>query len=111
MDDDPANVARVTRALGILADNAAAEIRETDVREYSVVRVADEVLIGLMGRACGLSYADVVQDAEVRTLAGVDIPIASPATLIRTKETYRPQDTIDRRFLEDLIRTRTENRE
>jgi hypothetical protein len=111
VDDDPANVARVKRALGILADNAAAQVRETDVREYSVVRVADEVLIDLMGRACGLSYADVVRDAEVRTVEGVAIPIASPATLIRTKDTYRPQDAIDRRFLEDVIRTRTRDRE
>ena len=111
VDDDPANVARVKRALGIRADNAAAEVRETDVREYAVVRVADEVLIDLMGRACGLSYADVVRDAEVRTLEGVEIPIASPATLIRTKDTYRPQDAIDRKFLEDVIRARTEDRE
>ena len=110
VDDDPANIARVKKALGILADNAAAEVRESDVREYSVVRVADEVLIDLMGRACGLSYTDVVQDAEVRTVEGVEIPIASPATLIRTKDTYRPQDAIDRRFLEDVIRTRTNDR-
>jgi hypothetical protein len=111
VDDDPGNVARVKRALGILPDNAAAEVRETDVREYSAVRVADEVLIDLMGRACGLSYADVVQDAEVRTVEGVEIPIASPTTLIRTKDTHRPQDAIDRRFLEDVIRARTEDRE
>ena len=111
VDDDPANIARVKKALGILADNAAAEVRESDVREYSVVRVADEVLIDLMGRACGLSYTDVVQDAEVRTVEGVEIPIASPATLIRTKDTYRPQDAIDRRFLEDVIRTRTNTRD
>ena len=110
VDDDPANIARVKKALGILADNAAAEVRESDVREYSVVRVADEFLIDLMGRACGLSYADVVQDAEVQTVGGVEIPIASPATLIRTKDTYRPQDAIDRRFLEDVIRTRTNDR-
>jgi hypothetical protein len=51
-----------------------------------------------------------VQDAEVRTVGGVEIPIASPATLIRTKDTYRPLDAIDRRFLEDVIRTRTNDR-
>jgi hypothetical protein len=55
VDDDPANVAAVKRALGVLADNAAAEVRDTDIREYAVVRVADEVLIDLMGRACGLT--------------------------------------------------------
>lgn len=106
IDDDPANVERVKQALGILADNAAADVRNTDVREYTVVRVADEILIDLMGRACGLSYDDVAADAETHTIEGVEIPIASPAALIRTKDTYRPQDAMDRGFLQDLTRTR-----
>jgi hypothetical protein len=110
IDDDPSNVAKVKRALGVLADNAAADVRDTDIREYAVVRVADEVLIDLMGRACGLAYADVAADAEVRTIEGVPIPIASPATLIRTKDTYRPQDAIDRGYLAELIRSRERKR-
>ena len=99
-------MARVTAALGVLADNAAADVADTDIQTYTVVRIADEILIDLMGRACGLAYADVAEDAETRTIDGVEIPIASPAALIRTKDTYRPQDAIDRRFLEDLLRTR-----
>jgi hypothetical protein len=110
IDDDPQNVAKVKRALGVLADNAAADVRDTDIREYSVVRVADEVLIDLMGRACGLAYEDVAADAEVHTIEGVPIPIASPATLIRTKDTYRPQDAIDRNYLAELIRSRDGDR-
>ena len=106
VDDDPANVARVKRALAVLADNAAADVEDTDVQTYTVVRIADEILIDLMGRACGLSYADVAADAETRTIDDVPIPIASPAALIRTKDTYRPQDAMDRRFLEDLLRSR-----
>ena len=49
-----------------------------------------------MGRACGLSYADAVLDAETLERHGVRIPLASPATLIRAKDTRRPQDSIDR---------------
>jgi len=106
VDDDPDNIARVKQALGILADNAAAEVQDSDVREYVVVRVADEVVVDLMGRACGLSYSDAIVDAETRVIDGVPIPLASPATLIRTKDTFRPQDAIDRGFLHDLIRRR-----
>lgn len=106
IDDDPGNVARVKRALGVLADNAAADVADTDIQVYTVVRIADEILIDLMGRACGLTYADVSADAETRTIDGVPIPIASPAALIRTKDTHRPQDAMDRRFLEDLLRMR-----
>lgn len=106
IDDEPANVAAVKRALGVLADNAAADVRDTDIREYSVVRVADEILIDLMGRACGLSYADVARDADVRIVDGVAVNVASAATLIPTKDTCRPQDAIDRTFLEELVRSR-----
>jgi len=107
VDDAPDNIARVKRGLSVLADNAAADVAETDVREHVVVRIADEVVVDLMGRACGLSYADVAPDAERITLEGVEVPVASPATLIRTKNTYREQDKIDRAFLEELVRTRS----
>jgi hypothetical protein len=106
VDDAPDNIARVKRALAVLADNAAKDVRETDVRDHVVVRVADEVIVDLMGRACGLSYADVMQDVEYMQLGDVRVPVASAATLLRTKDTYRPQDAIDRGFLEELLRTR-----
>ena len=67
----------------------------------------DEVVIDLMGRACGLSYADVAADMEWQDLGGVRVPIASPSTLIRTKDTNRPQDAIDRAFLRELLERRT----
>jgi hypothetical protein len=61
-----------------------------------------------MGRACGLAYNDVAGDAHSRVIEGVVVPVASPANLIRTKDTFRPQDAIDRGFLESLIRGRTD---
>lgn len=106
VDDSPANVALVKLGLGVLADNAVAEVNVGDVREFVVVRVADEIVVDLMGRACGLSYGDVAADAESRIIEGVTIPIASPAMLIRTKDTFRPQDEIDRGFLERVISDR-----
>jgi hypothetical protein len=72
--------------------------------------VADEVIVDLMGRAGGLSYAEAARDAEVLEREGVRIPLASPATLIRTKDTHRPQDAIDRAFLEGVLRERASRR-
>ena len=106
VDDAPENVARLKAGLRVLADNAAAGIGDSDVRDFVVVRVADEVTVDLMGRACGLAYADVAKDAEDVDLGGVVVKVASPKTLIRTKDTKRPQDAIDRAFLEGLIRER-----
>ena len=36
------NIARLREALSILPDNAVREVRDTDVEEYGVVRVADD---------------------------------------------------------------------
>ncbi len=106
VDDAPENIARVKQGLAILADNAAADVADDDVREHTVVRVIDEVIVDLMGRACGLSFADVAADMEWHDMDGLRVPVASPASLVRTKETYRPQDAIDRSFLQQLIERR-----
>ena len=106
VDDAPANVARVKQGLSILADNAAADVKDGDVHTHTVVRVVDEVIIDLMGRACGLTYADVAADMEWIDLGGVKVPVASPSALVRTKDTYRPQDAIDRSFLHRLLERR-----
>lgn len=71
VDDAPANVARVKRALAVLADNAASEVAEDDVQRHVVVRVADEVIVDLMGRACGLTFAEASGDAEAIERGGV----------------------------------------
>jgi hypothetical protein len=110
VDDAPDNVARLKRGLSVLADNAAAEIADDDIQRHVVVRVADEVVVDLMGRACGLSYVEAVRDAETLEREGVFIKVASPATLIRTKNTHRPQDALDRAFLEGVLRERAGRR-
>jgi hypothetical protein len=81
-------------------------VQDDDVRRHVVVRVADEVVVDLRGRACGLTYAEAARDAETLVRDGVSIPVASPATLIRMKNTPRPQDAVDRAFLEGLLRSR-----
>ena len=108
VDDSPENVRRVKQALSVLADNAAAEVADQDVRDNVVVRVADEIVVDLMGRACGVDYEEARKDAEVFERQGVAISLASPRTLIRLKQTARPQDALDRAFLEGVLRARGE---
>src|SRR5258708_11118873 len=42
------NQAKVFVALEVLSDKAVREIKETDLDQYTVVRVADEIVVGLM---------------------------------------------------------------
>lgn len=50
------NVARVRRALMTLPDAAVRDVADDDVENYTVVRVADEIVIDLMKQACGIDY-------------------------------------------------------
>ena len=108
VDASPENVARVKRALRILEDHAVDDVADTDVARYAVVRVADEIVVDLMARACGIDYSEAAKDSRSLTIDGVLIPVASPATLIRTKNTMRPSDAADRRYLEELLRAERE---
>lgn len=109
IDSSAENVGRVKQALQVLEDHAVNDLADTDVARYTVVRVADEVVVDLMARACGLDYSEAARDAESRTIGGVAIPVASLETLIRTKNTIRPSDAADRRYLEQLRAERGES--
>jgi len=103
IDAGPENVARVREALQILEDKAVNDVEDEDVARYSVVRVADEIVVDLMAKACDIDYTEASRDAVMIPFANVPIPVASPRTLIRTKNTIRPSDAADRQFLQVLI--------
>ena len=73
VDDSPENIARVKSALRVLPDHAVDEVADEDIRRYAVVRVADEIVVDLLGRACGLTYSDVSADADTIEVEGVSI--------------------------------------
>lgn len=98
------NVEKIKRALAVLPDNAVREVKSDEVERYDVIRIADEVVVDLMSKACGVTWEDAARDSEVLELNGVEIPIAGIETLIRTKQTVRPHDAADREYLERLLR-------
>lgn len=54
---DPDNEQRVFDALATLPDRAVRELQPGELQEYTVVRVADEIVVGLMRIAGGIDYA------------------------------------------------------
>jgi hypothetical protein len=97
------NIARLREALSILPDNAVREVRDTDIEEYGVVRVADEVVVDLMGSACGIDFETAQAEIDWREFEGVRIPFASAELLLRTKQTVREKDEIDRLYLKRIL--------
>jgi hypothetical protein len=101
--DSLENQARAKLGLEVLPDKAVRELGDDDLRDYVVVRVCDEVVVDLMTKACGISYAEAEAEIQVFTIDGVPIPFASARLLLRTKQTYREKDAEDRVFLEAKI--------
>jgi hypothetical protein len=111
IDPSLENEGRVFEALRVLPDKAVRELSSGDVSKYIVVRVADEVVVDLMANACGVNYADAIQDAKFSEIDGVKIPFASPKTLLRMKQTVRDKDIADRAFLQQVIDRATAKKE
>ena len=104
VDSSLENEAKVYSALEIFSDNAVRQLDPGDVAKYVVCRVADEVLIGLMGSASGIEYAEAAREIVVREVQGVAIPFASPLLLWRMKRhTHREKDRPDLLFLRQLF--------
>ena len=99
VDPAPENVERVKRALSILEDDAAREIGGDDLQRYTVVRVADEVMVDLLAAACGVTWDEASATAERVEIEGAHVIVADRKTLIRTKQTVRPSDAADRAWL------------
>ena len=97
---DPENEAKVFSALSTLPDNAVRELQPGELRQYNVIRVADEILVDLMRSAGGIDYQEAAKDVVVREIQGVPIPFASPRLLWRMKAvTHREKDAADLVFL------------
>lgn len=107
VDASADNFERIREALSVLPDQAVRDVQPTDLARYTVVRVADEVVVDLMRSACGVEYAEAAPDIESAVLQGVAVPFASPELLLKLKRTVREKDAVDRQFLEMLIAERS----
>jgi len=103
VDSSIDNIARVKQAMSTLPDNAAAELDDGDVAAYTVVRVADEFVVDLMQKACGVDYAAAKDQIEIREINDVKIPFASARLMYRLKQTVREKDKLDQLFLCQLL--------
>ncbi len=97
------NIQKLRQALSILPDNAVREVRDSDIEEYGVVRVADEVVVDLMGAACGIDFQTAQDRVVWKEFEGVRIPFATPELLLETKQTVREKDAIDRLYLKRIL--------
>ena len=102
--EDPENQRLVLQAMESLPEQAIKELDGADLRDFTVVRVADEFLVDLMTKACGISYQEAEPEIEWLEDEGVRIPYASKKLLWRMKQTHREKDELDRIFLREKLK-------
>jgi len=103
LEPPQANIERVRKALEVLPDRAVRDMDDGDLEQFTVVRVADEIIVGLMLETAGFSFADAEGEIEHHEIEGVSIPFASARLLLKMKQTGREKDALDRMFLERKI--------
>ena len=98
------NQGRVRTALEKLPDKAVDQMADDDLKNYIVVRIADEIVVDLLIKAGGINYQSAKEMIVVKTVEGIDIPFASPELLFQMKQTLREKDKQDLLFLRHLLR-------
>jgi hypothetical protein len=103
VENSTENIERLRKALSYLPDAEAHKISDTDLGHYRVVRVAGEITVDLLGKACDVTYPEVRGRIQNDEIDGVNIPYLMPELLIKTKMGMRPKDVQDRNYLQRLI--------
>jgi hypothetical protein len=103
VENSTENIERLRKALSYLPDAEAHKISDTDLDHYRVVRVAGEITVDLLGKACDVTYPEVRGRIQNDEIDGVNIPYLMPELLIKTKMGMRPKDVQDRNYLQRLI--------
>ena len=98
------NIRKLRAALAYLHDAEAEQIQDNDLTDYQVIRVAGEITVDLLAKACEMSWPISENDLVYDAIDGVRIPYLKPKALIKTKLGVRPKDIQDRTFLDHLIR-------
>lgn len=97
---------RARRALLRLPDKAAKDLNSDWFLEAETIRVADAFVVDVMFNACGESYASQEPYAVTIDFDGVPVRTLSIEGLLKTKQTSRDKDKLDRMILERAMQSR-----
>lgn len=94
---------KIRAALMVLPDQAARDLDAAWFEEGENIRVADAIVVDIMLNACGETYETLKQFAETVELDGIPIRTVNLEGLLRTKQTMRDKDAMDRIVLERAL--------
>jgi predicted nucleotidyltransferase len=90
-------------SLMVLADKESANLEAAWFDEGENIRLADEIVVDLIFKTCGETYESLKSHIEVVDLDGIPAKTLSLEGLIKTKQSMRDKDVLDRVVLERAI--------
>jgi len=94
---------KTKRALSVLPDGIANELDPDWFIEGETIRVADAFVVDLMFNACGETYESLRPHAITIDFDGVPVRTLDIEGLLKTKQTLRVKDKLDRDILERAL--------
>ena len=94
----------IRRALLVLADRSAHDLKPEWFEEGEGIRLADEIVVDLVFRTCGETFETLRPFEIVIDLDGVPLRTVNLQGLLRTKQSARERDVADRRIIEQALR-------
>ena len=94
---------KTKRALSVLPDGVANELDPDWFTEGETIRVADAFVVDLMFNACGETYESLRPHAITIDFDGVPVRTLDIKGLLKTKQTLRVKDKLDRDILERAL--------
>jgi hypothetical protein len=99
---------KVKNALLLLPDGVAKDIDPSWFIEGDNIRVADAFVVDLLFNACGESYDSLLPFAVTIDFEGVPLRTVNLEGLLRTKQSSRDKDRMDRLILERALQQKIE---
>lgn len=94
---------RVRAALLLLPDGVAKDLDPAWFVEGETIRVADAFVVDLMFNACGQTFETLLPFAATIDFDGVPIRTLNIEGLLKTKQSVRDKDRMDREVLERAL--------
>jgi len=94
---------RAKRALLLMPDKVSEELMPEWFAEGETIRVADAFVVDLMFNACGETYESLLPYSQTIDFDGIPVHTLSIEGLLRTKQTSRDKDKLDRVVLERAL--------
>ncbi len=96
--------ARVRHALLMLPEGVAKDMDPAWFPEGETIRIADAFVVDLMFNACGETYDSLQPYAVTIDFEGVPVRTLNLEGLLKTKQTSRDKDKLDRLILERALK-------